>query len=39
MLSNPKVQAGLIALAAVALCAFVQRNFVAIPVIGDYLPK
>jgi hypothetical protein len=29
----------LVALAAFAVASFVQRNVMAVPVVGDYLPK
>jgi len=29
----------LVALAAYAVVAFVQRSVIAVPVVGDYLPK
>jgi len=30
---------GAVALGAYALCAFVQRRVIAVPIVGDYLPK
>ena len=33
------LKAGAIALAAYAVAAFVQRHVMAVPVIGEYLPK
>jgi hypothetical protein len=38
MLSSPKVQTALVALAAYAVVALIQRQF-PIPVVGAYLPK
>jgi hypothetical protein len=35
---NPYIKAGLVALAAYAAVALVQRKVVKIPVIGGYLP-
>lgn len=38
ILKNKYVVTGLIALAAIAACAYVQRNVGAIPAVGKYLP-
>jgi hypothetical protein len=38
MFSSPKIQTALVALAAYAVCALIQKQ-VSIPVIGQYLPK
>lgn len=38
ILKNKYVVTGLIVLATIALTAYVQRNVVAIPVVGKYLP-
>lgn len=37
-LNSPHVKTGLAALMAFALCAYVQRNVIAVPVVGMYLP-
>lgn len=39
VLKNPAVKIGVTALAAFALVAFVQRKFMAVPVVGEYLPR
>lgn len=39
VLKNPAVKIGVSALVAFALVAFVQRKVVAIPVVGEYLPR
>jgi hypothetical protein len=38
MPSKATINTALVALAAVALCAFVQTQFMQIPVVGPYLP-
>lgn len=39
MPSKAQVNTALVALAAFALCVVVQRHFMAIPVVGPYLPS
>ena len=39
ILKNPMLKTALVALAAYALVAFVQRSVMPIPVVGVYLPK
>lgn len=36
---NAYVKAGCVALAAFALCSIVQRKVMAIPVVGEFLPR
>lgn len=38
-ISKGQVNTALVALAAFALVAFVQRKVYAVPVVGEYLPK
>lgn len=38
-ITKAHLMTAVVALAAVALVAFVQRKVIAVPVIGDYLPK
>lgn len=38
-MSKTDIHAALIALAAFAAVAFVQRNVMKVPVVGDYLPQ
>jgi hypothetical protein len=33
------IKAGLVAVAAVAVVAYLQRNVITVPLIGAYLPK
>jgi hypothetical protein len=39
MPSKATINTAIIAVAAVALVAFVQRNVFAVPVVGTYLPR
>ncbi len=39
MPSKAQIMTGVIALAAFALVAVVQRKVIAIPVVGEFLPK
>lgn|GEM_PF-4394248 len=38
-ISKAHLMTGLVALAAFAAVAFVQRKFMAVPVVGEYLPR
>lgn len=38
-MNKAHLNTALVALAAFAVVAFVQRSVMAIPVVGDYLPK
>ncbi|MDN3921513.1 hypothetical protein [Roseateles violae] len=38
-ISKAHLMTAAVALAAFATVAFVQRKFIAVPVVGDYLPK
>ncbi len=39
MPSKAQMQTALVALAAFAIVAYVQRNVVAIPIVGEFLPQ
>ncbi len=38
-MTKAHLNTALVALAAFAVASFIQRNVMAVPVVGDYLPK